>query len=72
LDEATSALDEENEWHLLENLSATGIAVLLVTHRLQAQVGAQRVCRLQDGRLNEDLSTQLSTTDERTHAGAAC
>ncbi len=72
LDEATSALDEANEWHLLENLGATGIAVLLVTHRLQAQVGAQRVCRLQDGRLNENLSTQLSTTDERTHTGAAC
>jgi ABC-type bacteriocin/lantibiotic exporter with double-glycine peptidase domain len=71
LDEATSALDEENEWHLLENLSATGIAVLLVTHRFQAQVGAQRVCRLQDGRLSEDLNPKLSISEERTCTGVA-
>ena len=67
LDEATSALDEENEWHLLENLSATGIAVLLVTHRLQAQVGAQRVCRLQDRRLIEDLSPLPPILNEWAH-----
>ena len=72
LDEATSALDEENEWHLLENLSATGIAVLLVTHRLQAQVGAQRVCRLQDRRLIEDLSPLPPILNERAHTSVAC
>jgi ATP-binding cassette subfamily B protein len=34
LDEATSALDKPNESQLLENLSASGMAVLFVTHRI--------------------------------------
>lgn len=54
LDEATSALDEENERKVLENLSASGVAILLVTHRIHAQAFAHRVFRLQAGCLIEE------------------
>jgi ABC-type bacteriocin/lantibiotic exporter with double-glycine peptidase domain len=54
LDEATSALDEENESQVLENLSASGVAVLLVTHRGLKQDFADRVFRLEEGRLIEE------------------
>lgn len=54
LDEATSALDEENERKVLENLSASGLAILLVTHRIYTQAFAHRVFHLQAGRLIED------------------
>lgn len=54
LDEATSALDEENERKVLENLSASGLAVLLVTHRIYTQAFAHRVFHLQAGRLIEE------------------
>lgn len=57
LDEATSALDEENERQVLENLSRSGAAVLLVTHRGVARTYAQRVFELRDGLLDE-VSTQ--------------
>ena len=54
LDEATSALDGESESQVLENLSTSGVAVLLVTHRALKQGFAQRVFRLQEGRLIEE------------------
>jgi ABC-type multidrug transport system fused ATPase/permease subunit len=54
LDEATSALDGENESQVLENLSASGVAVLLVTHRALKQGFADRVFRLEEGRLIEE------------------
>ena len=54
LDEATSALDEENESQVLANLSASGVAVLLVTHRALKQGFAHRVYRLHEGRLIEE------------------
>jgi ABC-type bacteriocin/lantibiotic exporter with double-glycine peptidase domain len=54
LDEATSALDEENERKVLENLSASGMAIFLVTHRPNAQAFAHRVLRLQEGCLVEE------------------
>jgi ABC-type multidrug transport system fused ATPase/permease subunit len=54
LDEATSALDAENERKVLENLSASGRAVFLVSHRSCAQAFAQRVFRLDEGRLIEE------------------
>ncbi len=53
LDEATSALDEENERRILENLTASGAAVVLVTHRLHAYEFAQREFRIERGRLIE-------------------
>jgi ABC-type multidrug transport system fused ATPase/permease subunit len=56
LDEATSALDEENENQVLENLSASGMAMLIVTHRANAQQFADRVFRLEEGALVEDTS----------------
>ena len=58
LDEATSALDEENESRVLANLSASGVAVLLVTHRPPRPDFAQRVFRLEHGCLKEDESMQ--------------
>lgn len=60
LDEATSALDEENERQILQNLSASGKAVLLVTHRIHVQAFAQRVLRLQEGRLIEEFHRQMA------------
>jgi ABC-type bacteriocin/lantibiotic exporter with double-glycine peptidase domain len=55
LDEATSALDEENEAQVLSNLRRHGVAVLLVTHRMRAQLFADRVFTLHGGRLLEEL-----------------
>lgn len=54
LDEATSALDEENERQVLRNLSATGRAVFLVTHRPHAYQFADRVFGLRNGMLIEE------------------
>jgi len=61
LDEATSALDQENESQVLENLSTSGLAVLLVTHRALKQGFAQRAFRLQEGRLIEEPIELTST-----------
>ena len=61
LDEATSALDEANEEQLLENLSAIGMAVFLVTHRLHTHRFAHRVYRLQDGLLVEESHKRMSS-----------
>lgn len=60
LDEATSALDEENERKVLENLSASGMAILLVTHRTHTQAFAHRIFRLQAGCIIEEPG-RLST-----------
>ena len=52
LDEATSALDAETERQLLHHLRALpGRTLLLVTHRLSAAEGCDRVWRLEKGRL---------------------
>ena len=67
LDEATSALDEENERQILENLSASGKAVMLVTHRVLTRAFGHRVFRLQGGSLIEDFTRTLSE-DEQTMA----
>jgi ABC-type multidrug transport system fused ATPase/permease subunit len=65
LDEATSALDEENERQVLANLNASGMAILLATHRVHARMFAHRVFRLEQGSLVEEFSRKMST-DERT------
>lgn len=70
LDEATSALDEENERRVLENLSASGFAILLVTHRINAQVFAHRVIRLQAGCLVEDQPRPSATAPSTATAVA--
>jgi ABC-type multidrug transport system fused ATPase/permease subunit len=59
LDEATSALDEESECQVLKNLSASGVAVLLATHRVRGWAFAQRVFRLQEGSLIEEEIEEL-------------
>jgi ABC-type multidrug transport system fused ATPase/permease subunit len=64
LDEATSALDEVNESQILENLSASGVAVLLVTHRVLKQDFADRVFRLQEGCLIEEAMSVPSALVE--------
>jgi ABC-type multidrug transport system fused ATPase/permease subunit len=53
LDEATSALDKDNERQVLNNLAATGAAILLVTHRQHTHRWAHHVYRLERGRLLE-------------------
>ena len=53
LDEATAALDEENERQIFENISRSGAAVLLVTHRTHVQSFAHRVFQLRGGSLDE-------------------
>ncbi len=54
LDEATSAIDEDNERRVLNNLAATGIAIVLVTHRRHVEQWADNVYRLEAGRLIEE------------------
>lgn len=56
LDEATSALDEENERQVLANLTASGKALLIVTHRAHAQTFADRVFRLEGCTLVQEAS----------------
>jgi ABC-type bacteriocin/lantibiotic exporter with double-glycine peptidase domain len=70
LDEATSALDEENESQVLANLSASGIAIVLVTHRAPRRDFAQRVFRLEHGCLIEESILELSLADEEEQAEA--
>src|SRR6185437_11929908 len=72
LDEATSALDEENERKVLENLSASGMAILLVTHRNDARAFAHRVFRLQGGCLFEESPRQLPVDEQALAAGVKC
>jgi ABC-type bacteriocin/lantibiotic exporter with double-glycine peptidase domain len=69
LDEATSALDARNERRILENLSTSGKAIVLVTHRVLTQVFGHRVFRLQGGRLIEEFSDMLSRGEETRAAG---
>jgi ATP-binding cassette subfamily B protein len=59
LDEATSALDEVNEARVLANLRASGVAVLLVTHRVRREMIGRRVLRLEGGGLIEDVCAEL-------------
>jgi ABC-type multidrug transport system fused ATPase/permease subunit len=59
LDEATSALDEENERQVLENLGASGVAILLVTHRVHTHSFAHRVFRIDQGVLVEEMRPNL-------------
>ena len=59
LDEATSALDEENERQVLENLGASGVAILLVTHRVHTHSFANRVFRIDQGVLVEEMRPNL-------------
>lgn len=61
LDEATSALDEGNERRVLANLSASGVAILLVTHRTYTQAFADRILRLQAGSLIEEQRMEPAT-----------
>lgn len=56
LDEATSALDEESEQRILEGLRSSGKTILLVTHRDRAATFADRVLRMEDGRLVQTLT----------------
>jgi ABC-type multidrug transport system fused ATPase/permease subunit len=72
LDEATSALDEENERQVLDQLSATGNAVLLVTHRLHTRGFGQRVFRLEAGALMEEASRELPITEPASTTGVLC
>jgi ABC-type multidrug transport system fused ATPase/permease subunit len=60
LDEATSALDEETESRVFANLRASGIAILVVTHRALRKAFVQRVFRLEDGCLIEESIQELS------------
>jgi ABC-type multidrug transport system fused ATPase/permease subunit len=60
LDEATSALDMESERQVLENLRASGKAVLLVTHRIPQRSFAERVVLLHEGRLVEETLAEAA------------
>jgi ATP-binding cassette subfamily B protein len=66
LDEATSALDEENERQVLVNLNASGIAILLATHRIHSRVIAHRVLRLEEGTLVEEPNRSCQRTSIHT------
>jgi ABC-type multidrug transport system fused ATPase/permease subunit len=70
LDEATSALDEENERQVIENLNASGKAILLVTHRVHARTFGHRVFRIEEGSLIEKPNLELLTNELASPAGA--
>jgi subfamily B ATP-binding cassette protein MsbA len=70
LDEATSALDEENERQVLDNLSTSGVAILLVTHRTHAQLLAQRHFHLREGCLVEEFPWQSPKIERMSFSGA--
>jgi ATP-binding cassette subfamily B protein len=53
LDDLSSALDVETERRVWENLRSAGATVLAVSHRAVAFEGADRVVRLDAGRLSE-------------------
>lgn len=72
LDEATSALDEENERQVLENLGASGKAVLLVTHRVLTRVFGHRVFQLQEGYLIEEFPRMISGDEQAITAEIEC
>jgi ABC-type bacteriocin/lantibiotic exporter with double-glycine peptidase domain len=69
LDEATSALDKENERQILENLSTSGRAIVLVTHRVLTQVFGHRVLRLQGGCLIEEFPGMIAEDEQTMAAG---
>jgi ABC-type bacteriocin/lantibiotic exporter with double-glycine peptidase domain len=69
LDEATSALDEENERQILENLSTSGRAIVLVTHRVQAKVFGHRIFRLQGGCLIEEFPAVIAGGEQTMTSG---
>ena len=70
LDEATSALDEANERRVLENMTASGKSIILVSHRLHAPSFAHRVFRLEEGTLKEEMN-QEEPMNELTLSPAA-
>jgi ABC-type bacteriocin/lantibiotic exporter with double-glycine peptidase domain len=72
LDEATSALDEENERQILENLSISGRAIVLVTHRVLTQVFGHRVFRLQGGCLIEEFPGVIAGDEQAIATGIEC
>lgn len=72
LDEATSALDAENERQILDNLSASGKAVLLVTHRVHTRVFGHRVFKLQGGCLIEEFPQLISDNEQPIIADIEC
>jgi ATP-binding cassette subfamily B protein len=51
LDDLSSALDVETELQLWQNLAAAGMTVLAVSHRAVAFDRADRVYRMESGRL---------------------
>ncbi len=71
LDEATSALDEENELQVLENLSTSGMAIVLVTHRVHTRTFGHRVFRLEDGSLKEEISQDAPINEQILFAVAS-
>ncbi len=56
LDDVSSALDVETELRLWRNLSEAGMTVIAVSHRAVAFERADRVLRLDDGRLTDPSS----------------
>ena len=60
LDDLSSALDVETERRVWENLRSVGATVLAVSHRAVAFEGADRVLRLDAGRLTELVSGQAA------------
>jgi ABC-type multidrug transport system fused ATPase/permease subunit len=67
LDEATSALDEETEQQVLQSLSHSGAAVILVSHRATVTKYAKRVFELRNGKI-EDVTIQSSMEKEALQA----
>ncbi len=70
LDEATSAIDQATEARVMANLRATGVAVLMVTHRTHRELEAERVLRLEHGRLVDERAASLDVQNIQGHTAA--
>lgn len=74
LDEPTAMLDPDaraDVMHILDELQQRGVTVVLVTHHADETAGADRVIRLQDGRVVEDDDTAVNAATKETQALAS-
>lgn len=69
MDEGTSQLDPRNEAAVNEAIGSLGMTRILVAHRLETIVNADRILRLSDGKLS-DVTAQMHAIRAQVRASA--